>query len=163
MTDINKIDDYIYFVAEYGNFCPRGILINMSKTTPNLLECSHNLFNSSIKISDKYFEYTKNPLIKIKENMWRQADDMPETDEIVNCLITYSDSSPINRYFDNVKETDEPAGIPPLYVNGWYDYALLDAYRYFANKKIDDPYPTEYNGIKINIVKKIFVIEPELQ
>lgn len=159
---MNKIDDYIYFIAECNNFCPRGILINMSKMTQNLQECLDKLFNASIKISDKYYEYTKKPLIKISNNCWRQPADMPETDKIVNCLMAYSDSSPINRHFDNVKETDKPSGIAPLYINGWYDYALLDAYRYFAYQKIDDPYPTEYNGIKINIVKKIYVIEPEL-
>jgi len=67
-------------------------------------------------------------MIKIKDNCWRQAD------EIVNCLISYSDSSPINRHFDNIKETDEPVGISPLYVNGWLDHALLDAYPLFVQQ-----------------------------
>ena len=30
------------------------------------------------------------------------------------------------------------------------EHTFLDVYRCYCYKKIDDPYPTEYNGIKIN-------------
>jgi hypothetical protein len=157
-----SVDDYIYFIGESGNFCPRGMLINVSKMTNNLKECLDKLFAASIEISPKYYEYTKKPYIKISNNAWKQDENLPETDLIVNALIHYANDSPLNRHFDGIQETDEPTGFPPLYVNGWYDHAFLDVYRYYCYKKIDDPYPTEYNGIKINIIKKIYVIEPAL-